>query len=75
MIEFGLDGTIITANENFLRVMGYALAEIKGRHHSMFVDAAYKDSGEYKEFWARLGRGEHQVAQFKRIGKGGREVW
>ncbi|MEZ5831833.1 MAG: PAS domain-containing methyl-accepting chemotaxis protein [Dongiaceae bacterium] len=75
VIEFKLDGTIITANENFLRAMGYALDEIKGRHHSMFVDPAYKDSAEYREFWARLNRGEFQAAQYRRFGKGGKEIW
>jgi methyl-accepting chemotaxis protein len=75
IIEFKPDGTIITANENFLAAMGYTLAEIKGRHHSMFVEPAYKDSAEYREFWARLARGEYQAAQYKRLGKGGKEVW
>ena len=75
MIEFELDGTIITANENFLKVMGYALDEIRGRHHSMFVDEATKDSSEYKEFWARLNQGVFNAALYKRVGKGGREVW
>jgi methyl-accepting chemotaxis protein len=75
IIEFKLDGTIITANKNFLDAMGYTLAEIQGRHHSMFVEPAYKESAEYREFWARLGRGEYQAAQYKRVGKGGREVW
>ncbi|HWA49173.1 MAG TPA: PAS domain-containing methyl-accepting chemotaxis protein [Dongiaceae bacterium] len=75
VIEFELDGTIVTANENFLSVMGYRLDEIKGKHHSMFVEPAYKASAEYREFWAKLNRGEFQAAQYKRIGKGGREVW
>jgi methyl-accepting chemotaxis protein len=75
VIEFKLDGTIITANENFLKAMGYSLDEIKGRHHSMFVDPAYKDSAEYRQFWERLNRGEFQAAQFKRFAKGGREIW
>jgi methyl-accepting chemotaxis protein len=75
IIEFKLDGTIITANKNFLDAMGYTLAEIQGRHHSMFVDPTYKESAEYREFWAKLGRGEWQAAQYKRLGKGGREVW
>jgi methyl-accepting chemotaxis protein len=75
IIEFKMDGTIITANDNFLKAMGYALSEIQGRHHSMFVDPAYKDSAEYREFWARLNRGEYQAAQYKRFGKGGKEVW
>lgn len=75
IIEFKLDGTIIIANANFLNVMGYSLDEIKGRHHSMFVEPAYKESAEYREFWAKLNRGELQAAQFKRIGKGGKEIW
>ncbi|MGE5146511.1 MAG: PAS domain-containing protein, partial [Candidatus Eiseniibacteriota bacterium] len=75
VIEFDLDGTIITANENFLKTMGYALEEIQGRHHSMFVEPSYRESAEYKNFWAALGRGEYQAAVFKRIGKGGREVF
>ena len=75
VIEFQLDGTIITANENFLKTLGYALDEVKGKHHSMFVEPALRESAEYKEFWAKLGRGEFQAAQYKRIGKGGNEVW
>jgi len=75
VIEFQMDGTILTANDNFLSAMGYTLGEIKGKHHSMFVDAAYGASFEYKEFWTKLNRGEHQSAEYKRIGKGGREVW
>jgi methyl-accepting chemotaxis protein len=75
VIQFGLDGTIITANENFLAVLGYTLDEIKGRHHSMFVDPAERNSNEYGEFWRKLARGEYQAAQYKRVGKGGKEVW
>src|SRR5271170_7853914 len=75
IIEFKLDGTIVNANENFLKTVGYTLDEIKGRHHSMFVDEAYRQSGEYREFWAKLNRGEYQAAEYKRIGKGGKEVW
>jgi methyl-accepting chemotaxis protein len=75
MIEFNTDGTIITANENFLKALGYALGEIQGRHHSMFVEPSTRDSAAYREFWASLGRGEYQAAEYKRIGKGGREVW
>jgi PAS domain S-box-containing protein len=75
IIEFKMDGTIITANKNFLDAMGYSLEEIKGRHHSMFVELAFKDSAEYREFWAALNRGEYQAAQYKRIGKNGKEVW
>jgi methyl-accepting chemotaxis protein len=75
IIEFKMDGTIITANANFLNAMGYTLDEIRGKHHSMFVEAGYKESAEYREFWAKLNRGEFQSAQYKRVGKGGKEVW
>ncbi|MBR0698778.1 PAS domain-containing methyl-accepting chemotaxis protein [Bradyrhizobium diazoefficiens] len=75
MIEFNLDGTIITANKNFLDALGYQLGEIQGKHHSMFVPADQRDSAEYKAFWAALNRGESQAREFKRIAKGGREVW
>jgi methyl-accepting chemotaxis protein len=75
VIEFQMDGTILTANENFLGTLGYSLNEIKGKHHSMFVDEDYRRSSEYKEFWAKLNRGEYQSGEFKRIGKGGKEVW
>jgi len=75
VIEFGMDGTIIAANQNFLDVFGYTLAEVKGRHHSMFVEPELRDSAAYREFWARLNRGEFQTAEYKRIGKGGRPVW
>ena len=75
MIEFHLDGTILTANENFLRAMDYTLDEIRGRHHSMFVDEATRLSTEYRDFWTKLNRGVFQAGQFKRLGRGGREVW
>ncbi|UWU92344.1 PAS domain-containing methyl-accepting chemotaxis protein [Bradyrhizobium sp. CB1015] len=75
MIEFNLDGTIITANKNFLDALGYRLEEIQGKHHSMFVPADQRDSAEYKAFWAALNRGEYQAREFKRIAKSGREVW
>jgi methyl-accepting chemotaxis protein len=75
VIEFNLDGTIITANENFLKVMGYRLEEIQGKHHSIFVEEADKQSAEYRQFWEALKRGEFQAAEYKRRGKGGKEVW
>ena len=75
VIEFTLDGKILTANDNFLNTLGYALDEIKGQHHSMFVESAYRQSVEYRLFWEKLGRGEYEAAQYKRIAKGGREVW
>lgn len=75
VIEFELDGTIVTANENFCNAVGYSLDEIQGRHHRMFVDAEYAQSPEYREFWAKLGRGESQAGEFQRFGKGGKEIW
>lgn len=75
VIEFELDGTILTANQNFLDALGYTLPEIEGRHHSMFVEAAERESQSYRDFWTKLGRGEYQSAEYKRIGKGGKEVW
>lgn len=75
VIEFGMDGSILTANENFLKALGYSLPEIVGKHHSMFVEATTRDSSAYREFWASLNRGDYQMAEYKRIGKGGKEVW
>ncbi|TDW24945.1 methyl-accepting chemotaxis sensory transducer with Pas/Pac sensor [Rhizobium azibense] len=75
IIEFKLDGTIITANENFCRALGYQLSEIVGKHHRIFVDPAEVGSTDYKEFWAKLARGEFDRRQYKRIGKGGKDVW
>lgn len=75
VIEFDLSGTILSANENFLATVGYTLPEIAGKHHGMFVEPAYRDSAEYRDFWNKLRAGEYQAAQFKRIGKGGKEIW
>jgi len=75
VIEFNLDGTVITANQNFLTLLGYTLEEIRGKHHSMFVEPAYKNSDDYRRFWEALRAGEYQAAQYKRIGKGGKEAW
>lgn len=75
VIEFSLDGTIITANENFLNAVGYTLPEIQGKHHRMFVDPAEAQGAEYQQFWDKLRRGEFEAKEYKRIGKGGREVW
>jgi len=75
VIEFNMDGTIIQANDNFLGAMGYTLEEIQGQHHSMFATTAIKQSGEYREFWQRLNRGEFFAGEFQRVGKHGKEVW
>ena len=74
-IEFTMDGKIITANKNFLSLLGYELEEVKGKHHSMFVDPEYAKSPEYREFWERLAAGEFFTAEFHRFGKGGKDVW
>ncbi|WP_414709654.1 methyl-accepting chemotaxis protein [Rhodopseudomonas sp.] len=74
VIEFQLDGTIITANDNFLKTMGYTLAEVQGKNHSMFVGAA-AGGAAYREFWARLNAGNFEAGRFKRFGKSGREIW
>jgi methyl-accepting chemotaxis protein len=75
VIEFKLDGTILNANENFCRTLGYSLDEIRGKHHSMFAEPGVAGSMEYRLFWDKLGRGEFDAGQYRRIGKGGREVW
>lgn len=75
IIEFNLDGTILSANENFLSVVGYSLPEIVGKHHSMFVDPRFAKDAEYKQFWARLNRGEFFSDKFCRVAKGGKQIW
>lgn len=75
IIEFELDGTILTANENFLKTLGYTLDEIRGQHHRLFVAKDERDAPAYREFWAKLGRGEFQSAEFRRIAKDGHDVW
>ena len=75
VIEFNLDGTIRSANENFLSTVGYSLQEVQGRHHSMFVDATYGNSNEYRVFWDELRAGKFQAAEYKRFGKNGKEIW
>jgi methyl-accepting chemotaxis protein len=75
VIQFQLDGTIITANENFIKATGYSLDEIRGQHHRMFVEDSDRNSASYKALWAALGRGEFQGGEYKRIGKGGKEIW
>jgi methyl-accepting chemotaxis protein len=75
VIEFNLDGTIITANDNFLKTLGYSLDEIRGRHHRLFVEPQERESTAYRAFWEALGRGEYQAAEYKRVGKGDRTIW
>jgi len=75
VIEFELDGTIVTANENFCNAMGYSLEEIKGKHHSMFAEPGFAETSEYKQLWADLREGKYASGAFKRIGKGGKDIW
>ena len=75
VIHFNPDGTIISANENFLKTVGYTLDEIKGQHHSMFVDPEEAKSWDYASFWQKLGQGQFQTREFRRYGKGGKEIW
>jgi methyl-accepting chemotaxis protein len=75
VIEFALDGTVISANENFLKALGYTLDEVRGQHHRMFVDPTYRSSDDYRRFWEKLARGEFDAGQYKRLAKGGREIW
>lgn len=75
VIEFTPDGTILTANPNFLDAVGYDLSEIKGQHHRMFCDRDYANSAEYRRFWQDLAAGHYQAAEYRRLGKGGREVY
>ena len=75
VIHFELDGTILDANENFLNTLGYRLDEIQGKHHGMFVEPGYRSSAEYKTFWEELAAGKFKADEFKRFGKGGKEIW
>ena len=75
VVDFDLDGTLRSANDNFLRMIGYTLEELRGRHHSLLVDPAERDGADYRSFWAQLARGQHQAGQYKRHAKGGREIW
>ncbi|MDE1156851.1 MAG: PAS domain-containing methyl-accepting chemotaxis protein [Neorhizobium sp.] len=75
MIEFDLSGVILTANENFCRALGYTLDEIKGKHHRIFCDADYTSSNGYRDFWSNLAQGKYDAGEYRRIAKGGRDVW
>lgn len=75
VIHFRPDGTIVNANDNFLNALGYRLDEIQGKHHRMFCQESYVRSSEYREFWEKINRNEYQAGEFKRIGKGGKEIW
>ncbi len=75
VIEFDLQGNVLTANENFRKASGYSAAELRKMHHRMFVDAADRDTPAYRAFWDRLRRGESQTAQYKRLGRDGLPIW
>ena len=75
VIEFELDGTIITANDNFLGAMGYSLEDIRGKHHGMFVDASYRNTSDYQRFWEQLGAGQFSSGEYQRFANGDKEVW
>jgi len=75
VIEFALDGTVLTANDNFLAATGYALDEIKSQHHSMFVEPGVRNTSDYRAFWESLRRGEYQSGEYRRVGKSGRPIW
>ncbi|WP_157271338.1 methyl-accepting chemotaxis protein [Azohydromonas aeria] len=75
VIEFDLQGNVLTANDKFLRTVGYTLEEIRGCHHAMFCDPAHVRTQAYRDFWADLGEGRFQSGRFQRLGKHGAEVW
>jgi len=75
IIEFDPKGTILNANANFCKAMGYTIEELRGKHHSLFLEPEYAGTQEYREFWASLARGEFQSREFKRLAKGGRDVF
>lgn len=75
VISFNLDGIIYDANSNFLNALGYTINEVRGKHHSMFVDADFRQSDEYRDFWRKLRAGEHFVGRFPRVRKDGKVIW
>ncbi len=75
VISFDMDGHILDANDNFLQVMGYGLDEIKGQHHRIFLPPQDAQSAAYDAFWTALREGRFQTAEYRRLAKGGREVW
>ena len=75
VIEFNMDGTIITANETFLNLMGYSLSEIQGKHHRLFCSETYSESAEYKAFWDKMNQGEFDTGEYIRFGKNGDAVY
>jgi PAS domain-containing protein len=75
MIEFEMDGTILHANDNYLRAFGLTNADIAGKDHSIFVTEEHRKSNEYKAFWEDLRAGRYHIGEFLRVGKEGQPVW
>ena len=75
IIEFSMDGQVLDANENFLKLMKYTLADVRDKHHRIFVDPAFAKSAEYTDFWAKLKDGQYVTGEFLRLDKDGSEVW
>jgi methyl-accepting chemotaxis protein len=75
VVEFSVDGHLITANQRFLDILGYSLNEALGKPHSTFVDAETRNSSEYRQLWERLRSGQYDAGVYKRMGKGGKEIW
>ncbi|WAR46545.1 methyl-accepting chemotaxis protein [Methylomonas rapida] len=75
VIQFNMDGTIITANALFLKTVGYSLEEIQGKHHRMFTEPGVAESEEYRQFWQKLNQGQFDGGEYKRVGKGGKAIW
>ena len=75
VIQFDTNGVVTSANDNFLKTMGYSMDEIRGRHHRIFCDPSYASSGDYERFWGSLSRGEAQGGEMRRVAKDGHEVW
>ena len=74
IIEFNMDGTIITANETFLNLMGYSLSELQGKHHRLFCSKAYSESADYQAFWNKMNQGQFDIGEYIRLGKNGDAV-
>jgi methyl-accepting chemotaxis protein len=75
VISFDLKGNVLDANENFLSIFGYRLEDVVGKHHRIFCESRYAESAAYQEFWQRLGNGEYDSGEFKRLAKDGSEIW
>lgn len=75
VVEFDTEGNVLSANENFLQLLGYSLVELRGKHHRIFCEATYSQAPEYRQFWEKLGRGEFDAGEYKRITKNGQEIW